>query len=147
MDGSFLGFRGLENNQYYHTFFFEYTGSLKNRLLFIFWVKKKESKKLYIFFSSLNMEYTEDHIRKLSTEHGLSKEQIIEFIAEFKAYDTDGNGVITTIDLGIVNKVKLYLNHLQINAIMYIIATNLFLDLKWQFPGGRELGRKGCHLH
>ena len=66
------------------------------------------------------MEYTEEHIRKLSTEHGISKEQIIEFIAEFKAYDTDGNGAITTIDLGVVNKVRHYLNHLQIytNAII-----------------------------
>ena len=53
--------------------------------------------------------FTEEHVKKLSTEHGLSKEQIIEFIAEFKAYDTDGNGAITSIDLGIVNKVRYFI--------------------------------------
>ena len=60
------------------------------------------------------MEYTEEHIRKLSTEHGLSKEQIIEFIAEFKAYDTDRNGAITSIDLGVVNKVNHYFNYFHV---------------------------------
>ena len=58
--------------------------------------------------------YTEEHIKKLSTEHGLSKEQIIEFIAEFKAYDTDANGAITSNDLGVVNKVNHYLSYSRI---------------------------------
>ena len=58
--------------------------------------------------------YTEEHIKKLSTEHGLSKEQIIEFIAEFKAYDTDGSGAISSNDLGVVNKVNHYLNYFQV---------------------------------
>ena len=52
---------------------------------------------------------TEEQISKFTTEIGLSKEQIIEFYAEFKAYDTDGSGAITSINLGIVNKVKLLL--------------------------------------
>ena len=58
--------------------------------------------------------YTEEHIKKLSTEHGLSKEQIIEFIAEFKAYDTDESGAITSNDLGVVNKVNHYLSYSRI---------------------------------
>ena len=29
----------------------------------------------------------------------------------------------------------------------YIIATSLFLDLKWQFSRGREWRREGCHSH
>ena len=49
---------------------------------------------------------TEEQISKFTTELGLSKQQIIEFYAEFKAYDTDGSGAITSINLGIVNKVK-----------------------------------------
>ena len=49
---------------------------------------------------------TEEQINKFTTELGLTKEQIIEFHAEFKAYDTDGSGAITSINLGIVNKVK-----------------------------------------
>ena len=52
---------------------------------------------------------TEEQISKFTTEVGLSKQQIIEFYAEFKAYDTDGSGAITSINLGIVNKVKLLL--------------------------------------
>ena len=52
---------------------------------------------------------TEEQIKKFTNELGLTKEQIIEFNAEFKAYDTDGDGTITSIDLGIVNKVKLLL--------------------------------------
>ena len=52
---------------------------------------------------------TEEQICKFITEVGLSREQIIEFYAEFKAYDTDESGAITSIDLGIVNKVKLLL--------------------------------------
>ena len=58
--------------------------------------------------------YNEEHIKKLSTDHGLSKEQIIEFIAEFKAYDTDGSGAISSNDLGVVNKVNHYLNYFQV---------------------------------
>ena len=49
---------------------------------------------------------TEEQINKFTTELGLTNEQIIEFYAEFKAYDTDGSGAITSINLGIVNKVK-----------------------------------------
>ena len=49
---------------------------------------------------------TEEQINKFTTEIGLTKEQIIEFYAEFKAYDTDGSGAITYINLGIINKVK-----------------------------------------
>ena len=49
---------------------------------------------------------TEEQIKKFTNELGLTKEQIIEFNAEFKAYDTDGDGTITSIDLGIVNKVR-----------------------------------------
>ena len=52
--------------------------------------------------------FTEEQINKLTTELGLTKEQIIEFYAEFKAYDTDGDGTITSIDLGIVNKVRYF---------------------------------------
>ena len=49
---------------------------------------------------------SEEKIREFTTELGLTKEEIIEFNAEFKAYDTDGDGTITTEDLGIVNKVS-----------------------------------------
>ena len=49
--------------------------------------------------------FTEEQINKFTTELGLTEEQIIEFYAEFKAYDTDGSGAITSINLGIVNKV------------------------------------------
>ena len=51
---------------------------------------------------------TEEQIKKFTNELGLTKEQIIEFNAEFKAYDTDGDGTITSIDLGIVNKVRYF---------------------------------------
>ena len=57
--------------------------------------------------------FTEEQINKFTTELGLTKEQIIEFYAEFKAYDTDGSGAITSINLGIVNKVK-HLSYLTI---------------------------------
>ena len=50
--------------------------------------------------------FTEEQINKFTTELGLTEEQIIEFYAEFKAYDTDGSGAITSNNLFIVNKVK-----------------------------------------
>lgn len=49
---------------------------------------------------------TEEQINNFTTEFGLTKEQIVEFHAEFKAYDTDGSGAITYINLGTINKVK-----------------------------------------
>jgi len=51
-----------------------------------------------------NNRLDEDTIRKYSSEFGLTQEQVIEFNAEFKAYDTDRNGTICTEDLGVVNK-------------------------------------------
>ena len=54
----------------------------------------------------LSTFFTEEQINRFTTELGLTKEQIIEFYAEFKAYDTDGSGAITSINLRIVNKVK-----------------------------------------
>ena len=62
---------------------------------------------------------TEEQIKKFTNELGLTKEQIIEFNAEFKAYDTDGDGTITSIDLGIVNKVR-YFSYLRINKIIAV---------------------------
>ena len=69
--------------------------------------------KLWFFFPDMDLPtlFTEEQINKFTTELGLTKEQIIEFYAEFKAYDTDGSGAITSINLGIVNKVK----HLSYN--------------------------------
>ena len=63
--------------------------------------------------------FTEEQINKFTTELGLTKEQIIEFYAEFKAYDTDGSGAITFINLGIVNKV----NHLSLLSICTYFLT------------------------
>ena len=34
---------------------------------------------------------------------------------------------------------------LMIHWCQFIIPTSLFLDLKWQFSGGREWEREGCH--
>ena len=62
---------------------------------------------------------TEEQISKFTTEVGLSRQQIIEFYAEFKAYDTDGSGAITSINLGIVNKVK----HLSLLSICTYFLT------------------------
>ena len=64
---------------------------------------------------------TEEQISKFTTEIGLSKEQIIEFYAEFKAYDTDGSGAITSINLGIVNKVKHLLQPYYPHIYLYLI--------------------------
>ena len=47
---------------------------------------------------------TDEEMTYFQTEFGLTFEQIIEFHAEFKAYDNDGNGLITIKDLGEVNK-------------------------------------------
>ena len=41
--------------------------------------------------------FTQALINKFSIEHRLMKEQITEFIAEVKAYDTDGDG--TTLQM------------------------------------------------
>ena len=49
---------------------------------------------------------SEEKIKEFTSELGLTKEEIIEFNAEFKAYDTDGDGTITSEDLGVVNKVR-----------------------------------------
>ena len=49
---------------------------------------------------------SEEKIKEFTSELGLTKEEIIEFNAEFKAYDTDGDGAITNEDLGVVNKVR-----------------------------------------
>ena len=49
---------------------------------------------------------TEEQIKEFTEELGLTKEQIIEYNAEFKAYDADRDGTITSIDLDIVNKVS-----------------------------------------
>ena len=63
---------------------------------------------------------TEEQIKKFTNELGLTKEQIIEFNAEFKAYDTDGDGTITSIDLGIVNKVRFF-SYFKINEIIIVL--------------------------
>ena len=59
--------------------------------------------------SSSNMEMQspldEEKIQEFMLEFGLTKEEIIEFNAEFKAYDNNRDGTITTEDLGVVNKV------------------------------------------
>ena len=47
---------------------------------------------------------TETEISELKKEFHLTKDQIIEYIAEFKAFDADNSGDITSEDLGIVNK-------------------------------------------
>ena len=52
----------------------------------------------------LQNSLTEEQIKKFTTEFGLTKEQIIEYSAEFKAYDHDRDGTITAKDLGMVNK-------------------------------------------
>ena len=48
---------------------------------------------------------SEEKIKEFTSELGLTKEEIIEFNTEFKAYDTNRDGTITTEDLGVVNKV------------------------------------------
>ena len=48
---------------------------------------------------------SEEKIKEFMLELGLTKEEIIECNAEFKAYDTDRDGTITAEDLGVVNKV------------------------------------------
>ena len=47
---------------------------------------------------------SEDGILELVTEFNLTKEQIIDFNAEFKAYDKGNKGKITSEDLSIVNR-------------------------------------------
>ena len=47
---------------------------------------------------------SENEITQLKAEFQLTKEEIVEFVAEFKAYDKDGNGTISSIDLGIINR-------------------------------------------
>ena len=74
---------------------------------FCTWKVKIFQNKFY-FFPDMDLPtlLTEEQINNFTTELGLTKEQIVEFYAEFKAYDTDGSGAITSINLGIVNKVK-----------------------------------------
>ena len=71
---------------------------------------------------------TEEQISKFTTELGLTKEQIIEFKAEFKAYDTDGDGNITCIDLGLVNKVR-HLSYLFIVLSFGHFHNNSFFNI------------------
>ena len=56
---------------------------------------------------------TEAEISELTLEFHLTSDQITEYIAEFKAYDTNNSGDITSEDLGIVNK-GLKIIHLKI---------------------------------
>ena len=58
---------------------------------------------------------TEAEISELKSEFQLTSDQIIEYIAEFKAYDTNNSGDITREDLGIVNKC-LKIIHLKITT-------------------------------
>ena len=60
---------------------------------------------------------SEEKIKEFTSELGLTKEEIIEFNAEFKAYDTDRNGTICTEDLGIVNKVRYKIPQVNIARI------------------------------
>ena len=57
---------------------------------------------------------TEAEISELTLEFHLTSDQITEYIAEFKAYDTNNSGDITSEDLGIVNK-GLKIIHLKIH--------------------------------
>ena len=47
---------------------------------------------------------SESEITQHAKEFKLTREEIIEFVAEFKAYDKDGNGIITVSDLRELNK-------------------------------------------
>ena len=47
---------------------------------------------------------SENEITQHAEDFQLTREQIIEYVAEFKAYDKDGNGTITVTDLGVLNK-------------------------------------------
>ena len=61
---------------------------------------------------------SEEKIKEFTSELGLTKEEIIEFNAEFKAYDTDGDGTITTEDLGVVNKVMIWILYVSVMTVM-----------------------------
>ena len=61
---------------------------------------------------------SEEKIKEFTSELGLTKEEIIEFNAEFKAYDTDGDGTITTEDLGVVNKVMNWILYVSVMMVM-----------------------------
>ena len=61
---------------------------------------------------------SEEKIKEFTSELGLTKEEIIEFNAEFKAYDTDGDGTITTEDLGVVNKVMNWLMYISVMTVV-----------------------------
>ena len=61
---------------------------------------------------------SEEKIKEFTSELGLTKEEIIEFNAEFKAYDTDGDGTITTEDLGVVNKVMNWILYVSVMTVM-----------------------------
>ena len=52
----------------------------------------------------VSFSLSENEITQHAEEFQLTREQIIEYVAEFKAYDQDGNGKITTTDLGVLNK-------------------------------------------
>ena len=47
---------------------------------------------------------TEDEISKLEARNNISKEKIIELYEVFKGYDTDNDGFINIMEIGVINK-------------------------------------------
>ena len=51
-----------------------------------------------------SLTLTEEQVTNFMKEVDVTREEVLEFLAEFKAYDIDGNGEICLEDLCFVNK-------------------------------------------